>query len=310
MTAATDVREATAGMAVGEAATAVAVTAVASAAAAGADAAAADAETATMEATAEAATLEAAAATLACGPLTAFDELIGEVRRLPMWGSARAAQAPTDVPCAFGEHAGRGIIMKRNTFAELGGGSEGACALVLPTSDETLVEDGRITIAGPDISSLTRGCVAPFAQIILVAGAGLTGASYQDLEDVQKVRDWVSGYQLRSTPGAVYARVSDEAAQAGFSLAHLGRALIELVRATDEQARAVEVLFVTSTPEDVRRFDPLRERWRNVAHDLRRVVMAASGIDIDCPSGGHCGACKDRGTCQEVRRIQALRSKS
>ncbi|MHA1432155.1 MAG: hypothetical protein ACTSRV_17455 [Candidatus Freyarchaeota archaeon] len=71
---------------------------------------------------------------------------------------------------------GRGIILREDTFVELGNPKSASAALVLWTENPELVRDGYITIVGPDIPEVEG--YLPFAQITLtrVLGLGLPGA--------------------------------------------------------------------------------------------------------------------------------------
>lgn len=242
-------------------------------------------------------------------PITAFDGIIGQLREIDFSAPSREVEASEEGASSFeyGEEAGRGVILRKDVGVELGGGNAATCAMVLTTADEGLVHDGRITVIGPDISQLSADEPAPFAQIVLIGGSELVGADSQGLEEIQKVRNWVQGYQARTTTNEIAARVSKDLVARGFSLADLGEALIALARSTSPKAQAVEVLFVTSSSDDVKRLRPLANEWLEQSRGLRRCAMAEIGIDIDCPSGGHCGKCKDKDTCDQVRRIQAMR---
>lgn len=252
---------------------------------------------------------EEAAVACASGPVSAFDDLIREVQVLADAASARSvAMAEIDgACCSYGEGAGGGVVMRRDIGIELGGGNAATCAMVLTTSDGDLVRDGRVSVIGPDFDEVEEGAVLPFAQMVLIGGSSLTGADVQALEEIQKVRNWVHGYQVRTTTNEIAARVSKELKAAGFTLGHLGKALAALARSAHPEAAKVEVVFVTASSDEVKALRPLANRWVDRSREIRRCAMAEIGIDIDCPSGGHCGKCKDKDTCDQVRRIQAMR---
>ncbi|MBM6999176.1 hypothetical protein I3I95_03360 [bacterium] len=241
-------------------------------------------------------------------PVHAFDPLIDRVRAvIPADARVTMAPPPDELPFAFGPHAGRGVILRSGCAVELGGELEGSCALTMSTSDETLVRDGCVTIVGPDPCAMPKGSVSPFAQIIIAAGQGLACEEHQAIEDCQGVTDWIQGYMVRALPGMVWARVGTERYDGGLTLAQLGRALIELVKSSDAHVRAAEVMLVTSSKKDVEGIAALRDEWQGISHRLRHDTWMGKGLDIDCPSGGHCGSCGDKDVCDQVRRIQHLR---
>lgn len=241
-------------------------------------------------------------------------------------------------PISIGPHAGKGIVLRTNTAVELGGTSEGSCALILPTCDETLVHDKRVTLIGPDIPALCQGNLAgknsastaattanaaaqnqaaptpssatttiPFAQIILVAGRNLTDEDFFSLEQCQHIKDYIDGYLVRSSTGQVHSRVSYQLAEAGFTLPLLASALADMTRKACSAVSNVEVIFVTSSGELLKRLMPLRSAWIATSHDIRKARWMEKGIDIDCPAGGHCGSCSDKDTCDRVRAIARMR---
>ena len=249
----------------------------------------------------------------ACSPIHAFDRLIGQVRQtiggIDSVENARVVQTPSvdSLPFAIGEHANHGIVLKSRCAVELGGTLEGSCALMLSTSDVKLVHDGCVTIVGPDIPELTQDCGHPFAQVIVVAGAGLAGEDHQGIEDCQDVKDWIDGYLVRGGAGELWTRISQDLFARGLSFAQLGSALGALIKARQPKASRVEIVFVTSSKADIEQLCALRNTWKDVSHSLRHDTWMGKGLDIDCPSGGHCGNCGDKEVCDQVRKIQRMR---
>ena len=249
----------------------------------------------------------------ACSPIHAFDRLIGQVRQtidgIGSVKNVRVIQAPSanSLPFAIGEHANHGIVLKSRCAVELGGTLEGSCALTLSTSDVKLIHDGCVTIVGPDIPELTQDCVHPFAQVILVAGAGLTGEDHQGIEDCQDAKDWIDGYLVRGGAGELWTRISRDLFARGLSFAQLGSALGALIKERQAKASHVEIVFVTSSKADVEQLCALRNAWKDASHGLRHDTWMGKGLDIDCPSGGHCGSCGDKQICDQVRKIQRMR---
>ena len=249
----------------------------------------------------------------ACSPIHAFDRLIGQVRQtidgIDSVKNVRVIQPPSanSLPFSIGEHANHGIVLKSRCAVELGGTLEGSCALTLSTSDVKLIHDGCVTIVGPDIPELTQDCVHPFAQVILVAGAGLTGEDHQGIEDCQDAKDWIDGYLVRGGAGELWTRISRDLFARGLSFAQLGSALGALIKERQAKASHVEIVFVTSSKADVEQLCALRNAWKDASHGLRHDTWMGKGLDIDCPSGGHCGSCGDKQICDQVRKIQRMR---
>lgn len=219
----------------------------------------------------------------------------------------------TELPIAVGPHAGKGIVLKSNTAVELGGAADDSCALMFITSNTTLVNDGCVALYGPDIFELKQSSAAknaqaiPFAQIIFVAGKDLTTHDVGDIFECQYVKDYIDGYLIRNSTGQLRSRVSYQLADAGFSFSMLASALSQMIKQACPAVTAVEVAFITEASESVRCLAPVRNRWTQTSHDLRKAQWSSKGFDIDCPSGGHCGSCADKATCDRVRAIARMR---
>jgi hypothetical protein len=83
------------------------------------------------------------------------------VRELPSTcGSSRA------LPLKVGPGAGTGLVMKSETFLELGSPTAGSCAFALFTERPSLVDDGRVRLVGPDIQEACGGTL-PVGPVII-----------------------------------------------------------------------------------------------------------------------------------------------
>lgn len=206
-----------------------------------------------------------------------------------------------------GPGAGCGLVMKSDTFRELGSPALGSSAFVLATERVSQVKDGRIRLIGPELGESTEEAL-PFGQVVMAAGAKLSDDDYQLLVQSQYTGDRIEGYMVKSIPGRIWGRVSREAAAKGFCLQFLGEALMRLVKAELPAVEAVEVLFVTSGRDDVQRLDAIGAEVAACAKEVRKRVWEKKGIDIAaCALGGDCGSCGDKSVCDEVRKIAGAR---
>ncbi len=213
------------------------------------------------------------------------------------------------LPVRVGPQAGGGIILRGDTFLELGSPDAGSCAFVLWTDQPSLVKDGRVTLIGPDIPDC-EGASLPFGQVVLVGGTGLGQAEHQALDQCQYVSDQVEGYMIKSTPGRMWSRVGKDAANKGLNFHALGQALTAIFKSEVDKVEAVEVIFVTSSKGDVKRIDDIAAQVQKIGKDIVREVWLARGYDIlECNIGGDCGACGDKSVCDEIREVISVRKK-
>ncbi|QEM67701.1 carbon monoxide dehydrogenase [Geobacter sp. FeAm09] len=246
--------------------------------------------------------------------MSLFDEQIRQVFRYQehmadKGNYVREVQCPWPVvngreefPFKVGPGAGSGLVLKSETFLELGSPTAGSCAFALFSDQTSAVHDGRVRLIGPDIHESDEKTY-PFGQVIMAAGADLTEADYHSLCQSQYVGDQVEGFMVKSTPGHIWGRVSRQAAQKGFNFAFLGGALIALVKAQIPHVTHMEVLFVTSDKADLQPLVEIGGAVAQIAKAIKERHWKERGIDIDeCAFGGHCGNCSDKSVCDEVKK--------
>lgn len=217
-------------------------------------------------------------------------------------------RCPTEVkdivqglPVQF-EDRSRSIILKEDTWVELGNPKTASSAFVLWTDDLGLVDDGLITLIGPDIGDVNEGYL-PFGQIILVGGSGIKPKHYGKLRESQYVDD-LKGYMIRAVPQRqrVWSRVSKETVEKGFSFETLGRVLMNNFKSKFPQVDAVEVVFVTSSSEDVKELGNIAEAvwgiWKEktIKKGERRIIPMYN-----------CDSCENKEICEEIWKMLALR---
>ena len=202
-----------------------------------------------------------------------------------------------------GRKVGSKIVLKKDVFLELGGPDAGSCEITLYTNIPAQIEDGRITIIGPDVNEAKTKAV-PFAQIIMVGGEKLTEEDYYCLLQNLNISELIEGFMIRSTTENIWCRVSREAAKNGFNFQVLGSVLNWKIRKILPEVQSVEIIFVTTAKEDVAKLNQIGAGVREIARSIKERIWLEKGIDIyKCLPGGHCGACKDKAICDNIRRI-------
>ncbi|MBW2713477.1 MAG: hypothetical protein JRC77_06965, partial [Deltaproteobacteria bacterium] len=203
-------------------------------------------------------------------------------------------------PVKIGVKANRGIILRGDTFLELGNPEQGSTSHLLWTTRPSMLSDGKMTLIGPDIPE-SQGGSLPFGQVLLVAGPNLTAADHERLRDAQHVGDHIDGYMVRSTSDHIWSRVSKEAGTKGFDFETLGRALMSLVKSKVSAVTRMEVLFITSSKQDVKRLDPIVQETRSIGREMIKETWKERGFDIDCEID--CASCHDQEVCDDIRDI-------
>jgi CO dehydrogenase/acetyl-CoA synthase beta subunit len=211
------------------------------------------------------------------------------------------------LPVKVGPGANPGIILRGDTFAEMGNPDAGSSAFLFWTDNPALVRDGRITLIGPDIPE-SAGASLPFGQVLIMAGAELSERDHQKLEHTQFIADRIEGYMIRSTSQLVWSRVSRDAAEKGFRFETLGRALMAIFRQEVPGVEAMEVLFVTSSREDLEPLEDIAAQVRKIYKSILAADWKAKGFDAYvCSYGGDCRTCPDQTVCDEIKEFVKVR---
>lgn len=225
--------------------------------------------------------------------------------------SAKHFQAPSTpdgllngLPVRVGAGANPGVILRSDTFVELGNPSAGSSAFALWTDEPALLRDGRITLIGPDIAEAPGGSL-PFGQVVLVGGKHLGVDEHQSIGLGQYVADQIEGYMVKSSSRNIWSRVSNAAGERGFGFETLGRALMFLYKSSLPKVEAIEVVFVTSGKDDVRRLDEIGGQVREAGTEILKEYWKDRGYDLDCTLD--CKSCHEREVCDDIRQVLATK---
>lgn len=221
---------------------------------------------------------------------------------------AAVSELADGLPVRVGPQASSGIILRGDTFIELGNPDSGSSAFVLWTDNPSLIRDGKITLIGPDIPQ-SPGASLPFGQVLMVGGAGLSEKEHEALEQNQYIADQIEGYMIRSIPQHMWSRVSQDAAGKGFCFETLGRALMAIFKSAVPKIQTMEIIFVTSSKEDVQGLDDIATQVRKIGKDIVKETWKAKGYDIECTLGWDCNACPDKPVCDDIRELITVRKK-
>jgi CO dehydrogenase/acetyl-CoA synthase beta subunit len=210
---------------------------------------------------------------------------------------------------ADGSTAGhsQGIILMDETAVELGGPRAASSTFVLWTNDLSLISDGTTTLVGPDIPEL-QDTRPSFGQVTLLGGPTLGRDAQPRLERAVHAAERAPGYMARSTGGRIWSRVSRQAVRARFSFGALGSGILRSLSTMTPAIAASEIIFVTSSEDDVRALERIGAQVRKLAHDLRRErLRETTDGSYECENPVSCEACPDNDVCSEIREILVIR---
>jgi acetyl-CoA decarbonylase/synthase complex subunit beta len=185
-----------------------------------------------------------------------------------------------DIPVEVGlVHAGE-RIRKNDIQVELGGPDITEKFELVRVKSPNEVEDGRITVVGPDLSAMEQGMKYPFGILIDVAGRELE----QDLEGVIERRiheysNYIEGFMHLNQRYDIWTRVSKKAFSKGFtSLVYLGRVLEGLLKNELPIIEKLQVTFYTDPSEITLLYQEAKAAYER--RDARARGMTDDDVDV------------------------------
>lgn len=219
---------------------------------------------------------------------------------------ASLVQLREGLPIGIGPEAGCRVILRDETFIDLGSPRAGSSAFLLWTGNPSLVQDGRVTLIGPDITE-TPGKHLPFGQVVMVGGKELSEEKHRSIQYLQFAANRIEGYMARYSGLNLWVRVSKDAAEKGASLETLGKALMALYKAESLGIETLEVVFVTSGRKDVDLLHGISKQVQNISGEIVKADWQSRGYDVDCAFD--CASCENVAACDDIRAVLRDRRK-
>ncbi len=196
----------------------------------------------------------------------------------------------------------RNLVLGQDTAVELGNPKDASTSFLMWVDESEKVQNGRISIVGPDLPKLS-GRQVSFGKIILVGAPDFDADnSYDRYRELELLRYDIhlKGYMMRgvSQQQREWSRVSTDAVSRGFSFKHLGGALIdEFLRIG--YVRSVETIFVTSSREDVL-------KTKAIADDVFKLISAMNKMAVEMSFD--CDECEYNDVCGDVAELRSMRN--
>ena len=206
----------------------------------------------------------------------------------------------------FGPDNPPAVILKDDTFVELGNPVHGSASMVLWTRQAELIHDGLITRIGPDVPE-AEGQSLPFGQVILLGGSRLEEKDLGKLERASNLSSLLEGYMIRHVPRKLWSRVSRDAAARGFRFETLGRAVMAHYKRTFPLLDRAEILFVTSSKADVEELEGIALQAKGKSLSIRKLTRTEEGV-YECDELS-CDDCSEKPTCDTIREVLVIRKK-
>jgi len=193
------------------------------------------------------------------------------------------------------------MVLAGDVAVELGHPSTVSRAIVLITSNRELIRHGQITLAGPDLDQMEKGARHPFAQVVMLAHRKGSTPDPFKMENAQYLTNRLPGYMVRSVPGKLWVRISNQGLAAGLGIRTIGSALVAAYMGDFEAIDGVEVIFVTSTQAAVEELAPIATEASILAGRHKKLVLGLDG-EVECTEL-NCETCEEKPVCDNLRDI-------
>ncbi len=130
-----------------------------------------------------------------------------------------------DIPLAYGPAFEGERVRKEDLYLEMGGGKTQATELVQMT-DMNAIEDGKVTVVGPEIGDIKKGDRLPLGIYVQIAGRQMQDDFEPILErQIHHLINYAQYIMHIGQRDIAWIRVSDQAVDKGFKIAHIGTIL-------------------------------------------------------------------------------------
>jgi len=197
------------------------------------------------------------------------------------------------------------IILKEDTQLELGHPSVGSSNAILTTKASGLVIGNQITIVGPDLPEV-KADKLPFAQVIVAHCQEEIEQIPFRLDNLLYKHVQYDGYMIRSVPGQIWARVSKDAFQSGFTLLDLGKRLLNIIKQKCPLVFKADVYFVTSRKADIDELEKLLAEAKAKLQKIQTFGQNPDG-DYECDTALDCEECPEQEVCDTIRDVIKIR---
>jgi acetyl-CoA synthase len=127
-----------------------------------------------------------------------------------------------DIPCAFGPAYEGERVRGADLQCQMGGGKT-QCTELVKMAEMNEIEDGKVTLVGPDIKDLKPGGSLPLGIYVQVAGREMQTDFEPILErQCHHLINYIQGVMHIGQRDIAWVRVSKQAVEKGFSLKHIG----------------------------------------------------------------------------------------
>lgn len=201
------------------------------------------------------------------------------------------------------------IILQEETHLELGGMNKRSFSITIPNIDLNLIEDGNITVIGPEINQIMDSNV-DFGLFILIGVNDISKNEYYSLRSLNFLSNGIEGFSIRTIPRRFWCRISNDVFIKKFSFEFLANAIIYLYKQRFKDIiEKIEILIICSYPDSIEEFikissditNRFREEWKAKIDEWKK--------KIDCEYDWGCEICPYKEECYDIKQVLVEREK-
>ncbi|MDP1552143.1 MAG: CO dehydrogenase/CO-methylating acetyl-CoA synthase complex subunit beta [Methanobacteriaceae archaeon] len=167
-------------------------------------------------------------------------------------------------------------IRAANMFVELAGPKSIGAELVQVAGD---VEDGKVSVIGPEISEMVKGEIYPFGLKIDIQGEKLEKELESVIERrVHELCNYVKGFMHLNQRDQIWCRISTEAMESGFKFEHLAKSLSILFKEEFPIIESISITVMTKKEEVTQFIEMAREKYTK--RDERARELSDEDVDV------------------------------
>jgi CO dehydrogenase/acetyl-CoA synthase beta subunit len=201
------------------------------------------------------------------------------------------------------------IILQEETHLELGGMNKRSFSLIYPINEITLIEDGKITLLGPEIDQISESNI-DFGLFILIGINNISKKEYYELKSLNFLSNGIEGFSIRTIPRRFWCRINREVFNKNFSFEFLANAIYYLYKKRFKNLiKSMEILIICSYKDSI---DKLIEISSDITNKFQEELKAK--IDewrkkIDCDYDWGCEICPYQEECYDIKQVLVEREK-
>ncbi len=203
----------------------------------------------------------------------------------------------------------REIILQEETKLELGGMNKRSFSLIYPITETNLIEDGNITILGPEIHQISESSVN-FGLFVLIGVKDLSKKIYYDLKSLNLLSNGIEGFSIRTIPRRFWCRISKDVYNRNISFEFLSNAIIYLYRQKFKNLiKRMEIFIICSYPDSIDEFIEISSKITNKFQEELKAKIDEWRKRIDCEYDWGCEICPYQEECYNIKQVLVERER-